>query len=77
MADVITDRIPGITYVQTGRVQEIPFEAGMTIAQALRELGVKLSRGQEIRLNNRPITDQDTALSPGDQLMTVGNVSGG
>ncbi len=51
MADVITDRIPGITYVQTGRVQEIPFEAGMTIAQALRELGVKLSRGQEIRLN--------------------------
>lgn len=75
--DVVTEAVSPITFVQTGRVQPIPFEAGMTIAQALRQLGVKAQRGQEIRLNNQPIRDQDTTLSPGDQIMLVGNVSGG
>jgi hypothetical protein len=75
--DVITETIPPITFVQTGRVQEVPFEAGMTIAQAFRVLGIKVGRGQEIRLNNSPIRDQDATLNPGDQLMVVGNVSGG
>lgn len=75
--DVVTEAISPITFVQTGRVQEIAYEAGMSIAQAFRQLGVKVGRGQEIRLNNQPIRDQDTPLNPGDQLLMVGNVSGG
>ena len=75
--DVVSSGISPITFAQTGRVQEIPYEAGMTIAQALRTLNVTLTRGQELRLNNTPIRDHDTTLSPGDQLMSVGNVSGG
>ena len=75
--DVVSAAISPITFAQTGRVQEIPYEAGMTIAQALRALNIKVGRGQELRLNNNPIRDQDTTLSPGDQLMAVGNVAGG
>jgi hypothetical protein len=75
--DVVSEAIRPITYVQAGRVQDIAFEAGMSIAQALKSINVKVGRGQEIRLNNTPIRDQDTTLSPGDQLMIVGNVSGG
>lgn len=77
MTDVVTETISPITYVQTGRVQELAFEAGMTVAQALRSLGVTLAKGQEVRLNNRVIADHDVSLTPGDQLMVVGNVAGG
>lgn len=75
--DVVSESITPITFVQTGRVQTIPYEAGISIAQALRQIGVNVSRGQEVRLNNQPINDHDTTLSPGDQLMVVGNVAGG
>lgn len=77
MTDAVTDAIRPVTFVQTGRVQEIAFETGMSIAQAFKAINVSIGRGQEIRLNNQPIRDQDTALNPGDQLMVIGNVSGG
>lgn len=75
--EVVTEAISPITVVQTGRVQEVPYEVGMTIAAALRALNLRVGRGQEIRLNNQPIRDQDTTLAPADQLMVVGNVAGG
>ncbi len=75
--DILGEEISPITYISTGKLLEIPYEVDMSIAQALRILGVTLSRGEELRVNNEPITDFDTTLNPGDQIMTVGNVAGG
>ena len=75
--DILHQAVSPITFVQAGRVQEIAFEPDMSIAQALRAIGVDVQRGQEIRLNNRLVTDKDTTLQPGDQLLVVGNISGG
>jgi hypothetical protein len=77
MSDPLTDRIAPITVIQTGRVDEIDFEPGMTIAGALRQVGISTAKGQELRLNNQPISDYDTELKPGDQLLSVGQISGG
>lgn len=75
--DIVDEAIRPITFVQTGRVRDITFEAGMTIAQALRAVSVRVTKSHEIRLNNQPVVDHDTTLSPGDQIMLIGNVSGG
>lgn len=68
---------PKVTIAQTGNVQEVVFKAGMTVKQALASAGVSVGgSGQEVRLNNQPCADHDTALSAGDQILVVGRVRG-
>jgi len=69
-----------ITVVQTGEVQEVEYVNGMTMKQALAELGLSeedlKSNGLQVRLNNVVTEDLDAALKAGDLLLVVGNIAG-
>ena len=69
---------PTVTLVRTGDVKEVAFKDGMTVKQALSSGGfaAREARSVEVRLNNKPCTDLDTVLSPGDQVMVLGNIRG-
>ncbi len=58
-------------------VVDIPFEEGMTIAQALEQADVDLGEsGYSLRVNNQPTTP-DTVLNENDLILLVGQISGG
>ncbi len=66
-----------VTLVQTGNVEELNNEKGMTIAAALDRAGWTLGDDNEVRVNNKPVKLLDTILKDGDQVMIIGEVAGG
>jgi molybdopterin converting factor small subunit len=66
-----------VTVVFTGKVREVSFKAGMTLRDALLATGPLPDRSQEVRVNNTKTTDFDAKLKASDQVMVIGQTSGG
>jgi len=65
-----------ITIAQTGAVQEVEFEEGMNLTEALEKAGMAVGEGMEVRLNSAACEDLETVLQSGDQILIVGAIRG-
>lgn len=65
-----------VTVAQTGSVQEIAFEEGMTIAEALKLAGLTVGSGYQVRLNGATEKNMDTKLRVNDTVLVVGQIRG-
>jgi hypothetical protein len=66
-----------VTVVFTGKVREVSFKAGMSLRDALLATGPLPDRSQEVRVNNKKVTNFDEKLTASDQVMVIGQTSGG
>ncbi len=66
-----------VTIVQTGSTpQEVNFEEGMTVAEALEASGLSAGEGVEVRLNGAANDDLEAVLSAGDTILLVSSIRG-
>ena len=65
-----------VTVIQTGEVNEIDFEEGMTVGEALEKAAMSVGEGMEIRLNGDAHDDLEEVLSAGDTILIVGAIRG-
>jgi ribosomal protein S4E len=76
MAQEANSQQQKVMVAQTGKVLEINFRDGMTIADAIKEANIAVDKTSEVRVNGKKVKDLKTAIKPNDQVMVVGQIRG-